>query len=262
MTYKDKATRRVPSTPFPLGELRADDSRDNDHRMEDRLSVGLTAPPPYLYYDVYDGGLAKDARSIYQNTPLNQSNCHSKTSRTAKDPLGCGHCVGYANKHLLLVRRPVLNVAPTLSGSDVYHLAQTLDEWSGTNYQGTSVRAGLKALQKLGYGGEYVWTSDVMVVANWLLSGRGPVIVGTDWHTGMFTPSASGFIRPTGSVVGGHCYLFDGCNAVEKKLRILNSWGAYWGTNGRAWITFADAQTLMGRRPNAAASFTEWAKVT
>ena len=259
ITYTDDVHEPIDDGALPLGERRADDVRDAAFLMEASVSLpDLTELPAYKYYGRYD---SNDGDPRYTDTPLNQTYAHARDNPAIKDPLGNGHCVGYSIKHLLLCY-PVVNIAPKLSGSDIYHLAQMLDEWPGNNYQGTSVRAGLKALKSLGFIDTYVWTSQAETVAQWLLSGRGPVAIGSDWLTGMDRPTkANGYtITPTGNKRGGHAYLIDGISQRTRRFRVLNSWGT-WGLNGRAYIGWDDLQTLMSERSNAAASPLEIKKV-
>jgi len=143
-------------------------------------------------------------------------------------------CVGHA-------WRQWLSSAPlmTRSGYDamkIYAEAQFVDEWPGEQYAGTSVRAGAKVLYTAGFVESYVWAFTAEDVATWILSGRGTVVLGTAWLSGMFRPDARGFIAPTGNIVGGHAYLVIGYNRVSGVFRVLNSWGPSWGQRGRAWI--------------------------
>ncbi|OLT33689.1 hypothetical protein BJF84_21375 [Rhodococcus sp. CUA-806] len=75
----------------------------------------------------------------------------------------------------------------------------------------------------------------------------GPVLVGTDWFTGMEEPGGDFFIRPDGELVGGHEYLALGANLTARYVTILNSWSADWGSGGRARISFDDFKTLLAR---------------
>lgn len=75
----------------------------------------------------------------------------------------------------------------------------------------------------------------------------GPVIVGTDWFSGMETPDGEFFVRPEGDLLGGHEYLVLGVNLAGQYVTILNSWSADWGSGGRARISFADFKTLLAR---------------
>lgn len=64
-----------------------------------------------------------------------------------------------------------------------------------------------------------------------------PVITGTTWYQGMFTPDADGYIWPTGKVAGGHEYVILGYDPLGKgKVTMLNSWSKSWGRNGRAYM--------------------------
>lgn len=259
IVYRENVEVPYPETPHPLGARLSHDVRDL--MMTDVVDLpDLDALPMFRYYGMYDSGDSVDPRSIIQNTPLDQGHCHAENDRTHADPLGCGHCVGYAMKHVLLAY-PIVNRAPTLSGSDIYFRAQRLDEWSGMNYQGTSLRAGLKALQSYGYAGTYVFTGSTETVAQWLLSNRGPVTVATNWYQQMFYPKDhNNFLVPTGSLAGGHCWLIDGVNRDTRVFRMINSWGRYWGVNGRSWIRWNDLQSLFDKGPNPAASVVEFLK--
>lgn len=131
-----------------------------------------------------------------------------------------------------------------------YSEAQRLDEWEGEAYDGTSVRAGAKALQAQGFISEYRWafTADEVVRA---VLDVGPVVVGTVWTTAMFEP-VNGFIKPDGAIEGGHAYLIDGANWTRGTVRIKNSWGQSWGRKGRAFMTISHLAHLMDQDGEAA----------
>ena len=79
-----------------------------------------------------------------------------------------------------------------------------------------------------------------------------PVICGTLWTEGMFTPRATdGVITPSGSAVGGHEYLLLGCDVDRQLITMLNSWGPEWGRQGRARISFSDFGDLLARDGDA-----------
>lgn len=125
----------------------------------------------------------------------------------------------------------------------LYHRAQEAwDEWPGTNYEGTSVRAGAKATQEKGWIASYAFSYDVEEVAFWIIN-EGPVVIGVDWYRGFFNPTKEDnyFLRLTGAVEGGHCTLLDGVrfNRNDRDyFRGLNSWGWDWGFDGRFKMTF------------------------
>ncbi len=155
-------------------------------------------------------------------------------------------CVGYAWAHWL-------DAAPLRQFArpdGIYELAQAVDEWEGTDYDGTSVRAGAKVLERIGYIGGYQWAFDVEQVVEAILQ-VGPVVVGTDWLSGMLRPNAEGLIRATGRSVGGHAYLLSGVDRQQGKFRVKNSWGTRWGVQGRAYLPIEDFARLLSRQGEA-----------
>jgi|SRR5690349_22174584 len=152
-------------------------------------------------------------------------------------------CVGYGWRQWL--SSAVLMTKDGPSAPVIYREAQKLDEWPGEDYDGTSVRGGVKALQERGHVASYVWAFDAATARDWILAGKGTVVFGTDWYEGMFDPDAKHFLNLSGGVAGGHCYLVCGYSSERKAFRIVNSWGAGWGDKGRAWIRFDDADRLI-----------------
>lgn len=156
-------------------------------------------------------------------------------------------CVAYGWSHWLSdgpIRQK--GPQPVMDPGVLYHEAQLVDEWPGPPppYDGTSVRAGAKVLQSLGYISSYHWatTLDELIQA---VLGSWPVVVGTNWYAGMFNPGADNFARISGSVVGGHCYLVNGVNMDIEAGRIKNSWGRSWGRSGFAQVSFKDLERLI-----------------
>jgi len=159
------------------------------------------------------------------------------------------HCVAFSWAHWLSAG-PITQKKSRIGGkspfdtNQLYNDAQKLDIWPGENYDGTSVRAGAKVLQKAGYIKNYLWSWDLETTIHALLT-SGPVVVGTWWYYDMFFPSKSGRISASGSKMGGHAYLLDGVNVKKKLFRIKNSWGRNWGKNGFAYISFDDMEKLI-----------------
>jgi hypothetical protein len=203
------------TTDYPLGRIAAPDERD--HRF--LMTAVLEEPYPLK-------------RSIsYRRGPILDQGATSS-------------CVGHG-------WRAWLNGAPIrqVGGPrplDIYHSAQDVDEWEGSAYEGTSVRAGAKVLAARGYIASYVWAFDEATMRKWLLGGKGGVVIGVNWYSEMFRPDAKGFVRPSGPLAGGHCVWVRGYNRPRDAYRIQNSWNSTWGDNGQAWIQSADMARLIG----------------
>lgn len=136
---------------------------------------------------------------------------------------------------------------PLWNMTSMYHKAQELDPWPGISpvYEGTTVRAGVKLLQKLGFVGEYTWEFKDLDVFDRILMERGPVVVGTNWDEGMSTPDSKNFIAPGGENLGGHAYLVNGISIPHNRYRIQNSWGTGWGDKGFAYIRRPELHKLL-----------------
>jgi hypothetical protein len=171
------------------------------------------------------------------------------------------HCVGHAWSQFLEAS-PVRKGKRKLPTPEViYHGAQQVDEWPGPPpaYDGTSVRAGAKVLQSLGLIHEYRWAPDIDTVSKFV-RGRGPVVVGTMWYSGMSHPEqrrGESWLRPVGADEGGHAYVIIGFSLKRNAFRIINSWGRGWGDEGRAWIDYSDMNHLIFMQNGEAASAME-----
>lgn len=151
-------------------------------------------------------------------------------------------CVGFSWKQWL--RTAPLMTQTGVGPSEIYDMAQRVDEWKGTPHAGTSVRAAAQVMNGLGYIANYLWASSPEELTTWVLT-KGPVIVGTNWTQGMFDPDRGGTVHPTGPIAGGHAYLITGANKITKKYRLLNSWGTGWGKAGNFWMKMDDLHALI-----------------
>lgn len=100
-------------------------------------------------------------------------------------------CVGFSWANEMIARPKEVIGVDNISALELYHTAQTLDEWSGEDYEGTSVLAGAKAVQQLGHMSEYRWafdTNDLAIAVSWY----GPAVLGINWYQKMFTPDIDG----------------------------------------------------------------------
>jgi hypothetical protein len=136
---------------------------------------------------------------------------------------------------------------PIIAMRELYCLAQQIDPWPGgcgseanfDAYDGTSLLSVVKIAASKGYIKRYFWEFlDVEKVRYHLLH-YGPVMVGTNWYTGMNKPNAFGIIGRTGAIVGGHAYLLDEWDdtRANAEVGVFNSWGPDWGIKGRAYMS-------------------------
>ena len=174
------------------------------------------------------------------------------------DQNGFPQCVAYSHMHRV-ENSPRTYPAPgvVLAPKVLYDRAQLIDEWPGTNYDGTSVRAGCAASMERKFITAYQRITTFQEFLDHLRMpasvGGGPVLIGVDWTDDMFSPTlmrdAQGKLRwmisPTGALAGGHAVLVNGINMFAEVIRILNSWGLGWGVNGRCSMTFDDIEELL-----------------
>jgi hypothetical protein len=141
----------------------------------------------------------------------------------------------------------------------IYYEATVIDgdpddpDAPGGGQQGATVRAGVKAMKNRGRLAAYAFAASVSEVQTWLRA-HGPVVIGSDWFDGMFSPDTKGYVKPTGSVAGGHCYVAIGDLPAEGALLFLNSWGEGWGLGGRFKMKLADFSILLGNQGEACAT--------
>jgi len=174
---------------------------------------------------------------IQKVAPIRTSRTYS--SRWFGDQKNTSECVGYSLSHLL----ECSPYKQWLNPSGIYDFAQLIDEWDG-EYDGTSVRAGLKVLQKLGFIKEYRWGKTLNDAVNSVLE-VGPIIIGVNWYVDMMETDGKGFIHVGGENLGGHAILVDGVYVKTEKFRLKNSWSDEWGKEGRCYLSFKDFSRLM-----------------
>lgn len=204
-------------------------------------------------------------RSLLTAEQLNNPRSYTWACGTYLDQGPNGSCVGFGISHEIIARpKPVLmDYAKAFS---IYKRAQQIDQWPGEGYEGTSVLAGMKAATEYGYFKEYRWAGagsgnaleDLVIAVGY----RGPAVLGTNWYEGMNQSDARDFVRVSGNVLGGHCYLIRGvaCRwlfsvpVAERRFsnidldlsygKIRNSWGSGHST-ADCYITFRDLQRLL-----------------
>lgn len=163
-----------------------------------------------------------------------------------------GACVGFGVAHELIARpAEVQGLDNKYAKEQIYWEAQKIDWWDGGSYpggspfyEGTSVLAGAKIAKRLGWIEEYRWAFGLEDL-KYGVGHNGPALIGVPWYTGMFRPDSNGYIHATGTVAGGHCVLVNAINVKKERFTIHNSWGAGWGDDGEAYISFEDMGKLL-----------------
>lgn len=178
-----------------------------------------------------------------------------------------GACVGFALSHEAAAK-PVTIPTDAKWALNVYNRARQLDPWEGEDYSGTSILAGVKAVQEIKNRfdqpliKEYRWafgTEDVVRTLGY----KGPVVLGIEWHSSHYHPDENGRIWLNGDVVGGHAILAKGIDIVwhepdgpktfanvddlNSLVTLHNSWGPDWGKGGDAWFSVYELNYLLGR---------------
>lgn len=173
-----------------------------------------------------------------------------------------GACVGFGWSHELIAK-PVVDRVTASFARDLYKKAQTLDEWPGENYEGTSVLAGAKAVVADGYMKEYRWAFGLEDLIQ-AVGHHGAAVLGLNWYEGMREKDDDGFIHVTGENIGGHCICMVAVKLVKKDRKakltfenldldksfatLHNSWGKAWGD---AKISLSDLNRLLGEQGEA-----------
>lgn len=163
-----------------------------------------------------------------------------------------GACVGYSLVHELIARPScVTGVNGKFAREQVYWEAQKIDEYKGGEYpgakprsEGTSVLAGVKIIQKLGYISEYRWAfslKDLVLAVGY----KGPAVLGLNWYESMYDINSCGHLHVSGELAGGHAILCKGVDVKSKTFTLHNSWGKRWGRGGDALITWKEMERLL-----------------
>lgn len=152
-----------------------------------------------------------------------------------------GACVGFASSWMMSILNRKYYDAYWL-----YKEAQKIDEWAGEAYDGTSVRAGMDVLRKIGHKQlhkrypnqepehrhgieENRWATSVDDVRTSIANGL-PAVLGTDWLSNFDRPVQKGrefWIGEgnLGRVRGGHAIVIYGASDRRQAVKLANSWG-------------------------------------
>jgi C1A family cysteine protease len=170
-----------------------------------------------------------------------------------------GACVGFGwTGELLASPRP----SPYTSAASanqyargVYYAAKQIDEFTGEDYEGTSVIAGANVIRNRGLIGEYRWALSIEDVRAAVIT-QGPVVIGIPWYSEMYSTRPSGLVKTGGELVGGHCILITGYHPgmriqgedYDERFRVFrwrNSWGLNYGRSGTGFVRYEDLRDLL-----------------
>jgi hypothetical protein len=118
---------------------------------------------------------------------------------------------------------------------------------------GTTVRSGALALRDRARLAAFAFAKSTAEIDDWINT-RGSVVIGSNWTNDMFNPDANGYVRPTGAVAGGHCYLMLERIDADDAYVFQNSWGAGWGLHGRFKMKRTDLEGLLRDQGDACCS--------
>ncbi len=161
------------------------------------------------------------------------------------------HCVGFSMA-TFGINLPTFTKFTEKDGHSFYYQCKAIDgEPQAEN--GSTIRSAAKVLKNNNRISGYAFAPDMATVKWWLLN-KGPMIVGTIWTADMMIPSAGdNVISIGGDILGGHAYVINEWRK-DGYIGIQNSWGTYWGTKGKAYISVGDFEKLFIRGGEALAA--------
>jgi len=140
---------------------------------------------------------------------------------------------------------------------EIYHEATIIDPYQGTYPPTDTGSDGLsvtKVAKNLGYVDTY---THILAVADVKAAVQaGPVLCGTNWYQGMFTPDSTNVVSISGALAGGHEYLLVGYDAdgslnYPAPYKFTNSWGTGWADNGYFYMSEATLTQLLKSQGDA-----------
>jgi len=185
---------------------------------------------------------------VSMTAPLPQS--HYYIAPSVLDQGQTEECTSFAWRQLIAINGRLDTPDP----NTFYSLEQQIDGIQPIPHDGSTVQAGAKVAQNLGYISSYVWDNTVAAILPFLAY-HGPVVFGTAWYEGMSNPDPTTYVmHATGALIGGHCYVITGFDLSRSLLRMVQSWGLSFADNGYAWLPFDDADRLLMAQGEACAA--------
>lgn len=198
-----------------LGEHPSYDGRDSEHLMAPVLEEALS-------------GVALPDEKIHK---------HGRISDQGSEGACVGHgWTGWLNCTPVRPRqRTQERYYNDEYATNLYHAAQKVDEWPGTDYSGTSARAAAGVMKSRDFLESYIHATRYEDIRAFLLS-SGPVVLSCRWDEASYKPDNKGFLQHGGKIVGGHCFLAYGVSKWGT-LVCANSWGEDFANEGSFYIS-------------------------
>ena len=199
-----------------------------------------------LNFLVQADGTVASARWDRQIPVLDQGQVGSCTGNAATGALGTSP--DYDAIKSLLAAGLNLDEAEALN---LYSAAETIDGDGPypPNDNGSSGLSVAKAALAAGLISAYKHITSLAAAQTEIQTG--PFIVGSNWFTGMDTPSANGVVTATGTVRGGHEYECIGYDATQDLWEFVNSWGTSYGVAGHFFYSSATFSKLLAEDGDA-----------
>ena len=163
-------------------------------------------------------------------------------SCTANAALGCLVTAPYARSGVSYTEDDAIQLYEVETALDAY-------VFGGKHYPpddtGSTGPWSMMALQQTGKIDGFVHTTSAHTALRLLNSG--PISIGIQWYKSMFTPDASNNIHvdESSGVAGGHQVCVISNDVSSQRIKIRNSWGANWGNQGHAWLSWGDFDFLL-----------------
>jgi hypothetical protein len=185
-----------------------------------------------------------------------------------------GACVSFS-WHTCMATSPksVLTRIDNASAKQRYYIMQQDDDWPGGEYpgaspvySGTSVLAGAKLMQSLGFFPEYRWAFGIDELLA-VLSHEGPAVLGIPWFDSMMDTDSNGMltVEPDNGGAGHaicaraihvpHGGYVETTAAYSKRririktseplVRFRNTWWRDWGLDGECFVRASDLDTKL-----------------
>lgn len=190
--------------------------------------------------------------------------------RVRYDQKAEGACVGFSSSYAMSILNRQFYDARWL-----YRQAQLIDDWEETPpEEGTSVRAGMDVLRKIGH--KRIWGTKTFepdpkhgIAANrWArtvdelracIAAGTPVVLGVNWYSNFMRPGQKVVrqgsypewwigVGSMGRVVGGHAICCFGASDKRQAFRLVNSWGTHYPI---VWIPYDTVDRLLNEHGEA-----------